>query len=77
MAKVMNFQKSRTPRSPDDLSDTDIDLKRGAEGVKTMERVSPKFQEMMDRIRRAAKAVGRNMKMFLMLALTIVLSRHK
>ena len=77
MVRASNFQKSRTPRSPDDMSDPDIDLKQGAEDNRDLEKTNPRFKDMMDRIRRAAKAVGRNMKMFLMLALTVVLSRHK
>lgn len=77
MVKASSFQKSRTVRSPDDMSDPEIDLKQGAEDNRDLERTNPKFRAMMDRIRKAAKTVGRNMKMLLMLALTIVLSKHK
>lgn len=77
MVRAKNFQTSRTPRSPDDMSDPEINLKQGAEDNRVAEQRNPRFKEMMNRIRRAAKAVGRNMKMLLMLALTIALSRHK
>lgn len=61
-------QKPRMPRSPDDMSDPEVDIEQGRLDNKELEKRSPKFKAMMDRLRKAAKAVGRNMKMLFVLA---------
>lgn len=77
MVKVNSSQKSRIPRSPDDMSDPEIDLKQGEEFNRQLEDHSPRFKKFVDGLRKAAKAVGRNMKMILMLALTLGLAKHR
>lgn len=77
MVRASNYQKSRTARSPDDMSDPEIDLKRGEEDNRQLEEHSPKFKKFVDGLRKAAKAVGRNMKMLMLLALTLVLTKHR
>ena len=77
MVKTVTYQKSRTPRSPNDTSDPEIDLKRGEEYGKQLEENSPKFRIFMEKLRRAARAVSRNVKMLLVLALTLVIAKHK
>jgi hypothetical protein len=77
MVKTVPYQKSRTQRSATDMSDPEIDLKRVEGETERGERLDPKFHTFMEKLRRAARAVGRNMKMLLMLALTLGLVRHK
>jgi len=69
-------QKPRTPRLATDLSDPEIDLKQGAEDNRQLEQSNPKFKLMVDKLRKAAKAVGREMKMFLLLAMTVA-EKHR
>lgn len=59
------------------MSDPEIDLKQGEDMVRQGEKQDPKFRLFMEKMRRAARAVGRNVKMLLMLALTLGLVRHK
>jgi hypothetical protein len=75
--KIVNSGKSRTPRPPTDMSDPEIDLKRAEEANKHMEENRPSFRAFMDRLRRMARAVGRDMKMLLVLALTLGITKHK
>jgi hypothetical protein len=77
MAEIINDQRSRTSRSPDDMSDPEIDMERAEEANRELETSVPKFRAMMDKIRNAAKAVGRNMKMLLLLAPFLGLTRHR
>jgi hypothetical protein len=77
MVKTVPYRNSRTPRSPTDMSDPEIDLERAAVENKQLEDGSPKFRLFMEKLRRAARAVGRNMKVLLMLALTLGLAKHK
>lgn len=77
MDKTTNYQKYQTRRSATDVSDPPIDLERGAEANREAESRNPKFKAIMDKLRKAAKAVGRNMKMLLMLALTLGIVKHR
>ena len=69
-------QESRTPRSATDMSDPEIDLKRAEEDNRRVEENSPSFRAFMDKLRRMARAVGRDMKMLLVLALTLGIRKH-
>lgn len=70
MAKeIKTYQKSPTPRSPEEspysssemsgAPDPDIDLERGDRHIEELERDSPTFKRFMDKLREAAKKVVR------------------
>jgi hypothetical protein len=71
MNRTANSQQPRIPRAATDMSDPEIDLKRGEQANRQAEQSNPKFRLFMDKLRRAAKAVGRDMRIFLILALTL------
>ena len=49
------------------MSDPEVDIERGRRGLKEMENSSPKFKDYMDKLRKAAKAIVRGVKMLLMI----------
>jgi|HubBroStandDraft_5_1064220.scaffolds.fasta_scaffold27616_2 hypothetical protein len=77
MDKTVHYRKSQIQRSATDVSDRDIDLKNGERMNKQAEERNPKFRSFMDKVRKAAKSVGRSMKMLLMLALTLGIVKHR
>jgi hypothetical protein len=59
-----------------DMSDPEINLDRVQGETERMEKNDPKFHQFMEKLRQAARAVGRNMKMLLLMA-ALGLVRHR
>jgi hypothetical protein len=59
------------------MSDPEIDLQRAEEENRRMEERSPTFRAFMEKMRRMARAVGRDVKMLLVLAMTLGITRHR
>jgi hypothetical protein len=59
------------------MSDPEIDLQRAEEDNRHLEENRPSFRALMDKLRRMARAMGRDMKMLLVLVLALGITKQR